>query len=232
MNGEIFHVLNRGVDKRTIFVGKKDYLRFIHNLHNLNDENQVANSLFRFKNKYEAPRHAKTIDIASRYNKTMRPLVEIYAFCLMNNHYHLMLTPLVENGLSRFMKKINIAYAKYFNVKYQRKGHLFEGRYKSIHLKKESHFIHLPYYIHFNPLDIQFHNWRDRNLSNHKAAIKFLETYRWSSHLDYLRKENFPEITKRKFLWDFFGGPKGYREQLYSWLRDISKKQYSGLTLE
>ena len=232
MASEIYHVLSRGVDKRIIFQVRKDYLRFVHNLIDMNDSNWVSNSGARFA--------AKTlpgdIDIASRYGKqyeeSKKPLVEIYTFCLMRNHYHLMLAPLIEGGVSKFMKKLNMAYAKYFNIKYERKGTLFEGRYKSILLSKESHFIHLPYYIHFNPLDIKFPEWRERKLKSQKDAVHFLESYPWSSHLDYLGKENFPGVTKREFLWEFFGGKDGYRNKLYSWLKDIEQSPANGLYLE
>ena len=86
----------------------------------------------------------------------------------MSNHYHLLLTPAVENGIALFMKKINGGYVKYFNEKYERKGTLFEGKYKRIIIKNEAHFIHLPYYIHLNPLDLAAPEWRERKIKNYK----------------------------------------------------------------
>ncbi len=150
----------------------------------------------------------------------------------MNNHYHLLLSPRIDNGITQFMKKINIGYAKYFNSKYQRKGTLFEGRYKSVIVKDESHFIHLPYYIHFNPLDFKFSGWRKRELKNYRAALKFLDNYRWSSHLDYLGNNNFPSVTQRNFLMEFFGGPKGYKNSIKQWLREIELENIQDMSLE
>lgn len=123
-------------------------------------------------------------DIASRANdgKEHRELlVNIHAFCLMPNHYHLLLTERIDGGISKFMKKVNMGYAKYFNQKYERKGALFEGRYKSILVKNDAHFIYLPYYIHLNPLDLIMPGWRKNKIYDYKKAIQFLENYRWSS---------------------------------------------------
>lgn len=221
---ELVHTLNRGVDKRKIFMDEKDYVRFIHDLYEFNDENWVSNVLYR---------SVKSMDIASPYIKKPRELlVDIHAFCLMPNHYHLLLSPLVEDGISKFMKKLNMGYAKYFNEKYERSGALFEGRYKRIPVEKEAHFIHLPFYIHFNPLDLFMPEWRDGTIKNYKKAVNFLENYRWSSHLDYLGKKNFPSVTNRKFLLDFFGGHAEYKKRVEERLRDMDFGILSGLTLE
>ena len=132
----------------------------------------------------------------------------------MPNHYHILVSPIQEdsNDLSRFFTKLNVGYAKYFNIKYDRKGALFETRFKRIEVNSESHFIHLPYYIHSNPLDMTDHDWRKRRVENATAALEFLENYSWSSHKDYLGKENFPLVTQRDFLLEFFPmGPKNIK---------------------
>lgn len=213
---ELVHVLSRGVDKRTIFLDDQDRFRFVHDLFEFNDEDSVNTTHYRFH---------QSNDIARRKieRKPRKLLVDIHAFCLMPNHYHLLLSPRKENGVSRFMKKINMGYAKYFNQKNERKGTLFEGRYKSVPVNNEAHFIHLPYYIHFNPLDLETPEWRERTLKDHRRSISFLEKYRWSSHLDYLGKDNFPSVTSREFLSEFFGGTDGYREKFHEWLRDLDK---------
>lgn len=217
----IYHVLSRGVDKRKIFLDDKDYLRFIHDLFEFNDQEPADNVFYRFQKLH----HNNSSVIARRYiefgGKTRKFLVNILAFCLMPNHYHLLLMPKVENAIPKFMKKLNMGYARYFNERYQRKGTLFEGRYKSIIIKDEAHFIHLPYYLHLNPLDKIFPNWRKREINNYSKAIKFLEKYRWSSHLDYLGIKNFPSVTQREFLNKFFGGEKEYKKSIYSWLKEI-----------
>src|SRR3989344_8067514 len=193
--GNVYHVLNRGVDKRNIFLDDGDYLRFIHNLFVFNDTAPIDNAGHFFNQaKYRALR-TPYIE-----RKPRELLVEILAFCLMPNHYHLMLRPLQDDGVFKFIKRLNMGYAKYFNEKYERSGALFQGRYKSIVVNNEAHFIHLPYYIHLNPLDLIVPEWRNREIKNLDKALEFLENYRWSSYLDYIGKKNFPSVTQRDFL--------------------------------
>ncbi|MEM0232334.1 MAG: transposase [Candidatus Methanomethyliaceae archaeon] len=227
---EIYHVLNRGVDKRIIFFDEKDYLRFIHDLYEFNDEEPAMNTNY-FFNKF------KNMDLRSQYianqrRKNRKMIVKIFAFCLMPNHYHLMLSPIVKDGITKFMRKLNIGYAKYFNEKYGRVGTLFERRYKAIPITKESHFIYLPTYIHLNPLDLKFPEWRNKEIRNYKEAMKFLESYRWSSFLDYIGKKNFPSITQREFLNKIWGGPKEIRKNILRWLKEMDFEEMKEITLE
>ena len=222
MTQDFYHTLNRGVDKRQIFMDKQDYLRFIHNLYELNDEERVETAFHAFK---EDP---NLTDIASRKQRKM--LVDILAFCLMPNHYHLLLSPRVEGGIPKFMSKINIGHAKYFNQKYERVGTLFQGRYKQVIVTDETHFLHLPFYIHFNPLDLSHPEWRENKISNPKKALEFLRSYRWSSHLDYLGIKNFPSVLNTKILTEIFGNSGDYEKLIKNYLKDIQIDE--GVALE
>lgn len=213
MAQDFYHTLNRGVDKRQIFMDKQDHLRFIHNLYELNNEDRVETTFHSFK---EDP---SLTDIASRKQRKM--LVDIHAFCLMPNHYHLFLSPKVAGGIHKFMAKINIGYAKYFNKKYQRVGTLFQGRYKQILVTDETHFLHLPFYIHFNPLDLSHPEWRENKISNPEKALEFLRSYRWSSHLDYLGIKNFPSVLSMEFLVDILGKDDDYKKLVSNYMKDI-----------
>lgn len=220
--GELYHVLNRGVDKREIFLEDGDYFRFIHDLFEFNDEDNTLNLNYFLSKKQTI---TQSIDVRRRYLENRKPrklLVEILTFCLMPNHYHLLLRPKVENGIPLFMKKLNGGYAKYFNLKYERVGTLFQSRYKSVLIKRDAHFIHIPYYIHSNPLSLIEPKWQEKKVQNYGGAIKLLESYRWSSHLDYLGKENFPSVTQRRLLLDFFGGPQNYKKSFNKWVKDTS----------
>ena len=226
VTGEIFHVLNRGVDNREIFLDEEDYFRFIHNLFEFNDPNPVLNLGYYLS-------RGQSIDFVNQYIKKPRKLiVEILAFCLMPNHFHLLLRQREEGGLTKFMRKIGVGYANYFNQKYQRSGALLQGRYKLILVKEEAHFIHLPYYIHFNPLDLKMPDWREGEIENYQNAIKFLESYRWSSHLDYLGKKNFPSVTQREFLLKIFGGSENYKRGIQNWLKEMNLVKMKQLLLE
>ena len=150
----------------------------------------------------------------------------------MPNHYHLLLSPIVEDGIPKFMKKINMGYAKYFNEKNKRTGALFQGKYKSIHVSDDSHFLYIPYYIHLNPLDLILPEWRTGGIKNTRKAIDYLKKYRWSSHLDYLGIKNFPSLTHRNLLQDSLGNKKEYEKSLIEMLKSTEIKELGEATLE
>lgn len=226
---EIFHVLNRGVDKRKIFLSDLDYFRFVHDLYAFNDKNVVNTTFKSFCINKELN------DIGSRTNdgKEHRELlVNIHAFCLMPNHYHLLLTERIDGGISKFMKKVNMGYAKYFNQKYERKGALFEGRYKSILVKNDAHFIYLPYYIHLNPLDLIMPEWRKNKIYDYKKAIQFLENYRWSSFIDYSGGKNFSSVISKNLLMDFFEKESQFKYNIQKFIKNVDLNSMKGITLE
>jgi putative transposase len=139
----------------------------------------------------------------------------------MPNHYHILISPIVKDGIPKFMKKINMGYAKYFNEKNKRTGALFQGKYKSVHVSNNSHFLYIPYYIHLNPLDLIFPEWRTGNVKNTKKAVDYLKKYRWSSHLDYLGIKNFPSLTQRNFLQGTLGDEGEYNKSFIQMLGEI-----------
>lgn len=192
---DFFHVLNRGVDKRSIVQDESDRLRFMQGLYLYNDQHLVNRNVRRMK-----------LDAALIRERT--PLVHIHAFCLMDNHYHLLLSPIDENldNLAAFMRKLNMGYAKYFNEKYERIGALWQGKYKSIPVERDAHFMYLPYYIHLNPLDKKFPEWRDGAVTDISAALKYLSAYRWSSYLTYQNLPHYQSITHQATLKELLGG--------------------------
>lgn len=209
VENQIYHIYNRGVEKRDVFLDKQDYLRFIHGLFVFNDQEAAINTLYYF--------NPNSTQIESRHiekeKKPRKLLVEILIFTLMPNHFHLLLRQKKENGVVRFMQKLGTGYTMYFNKKYTRVGGLFQGRFKACLINEEPHFINLPFYIHTNPIDL--FNYRGST-----SIMEFLENYRWSSFPDYIGKKNFPSVTSRKFLLEFFGGPKEYRKATKEWLKE------------
>ena len=146
----------------------------------------------------------------------------------MPNHYHLMIRALNKNGVTEFMRKLGTGYTNYFNLKYQRVGPLFQGKFKAILLKQEAHFIYLPYYIHFNPLELAPASKQKTT----KDLAEFLRSYRWSSHMDYLGIENFPTITKRDFLLDYIEGPKQYEKNVMKMLKEKDFKDIQEVLID
>jgi REP element-mobilizing transposase RayT len=135
-------------------------------------------------------------------------IVDIHGWVLMRNHYHLLISEVVEGGLTLFLRKLS-GYARYFNDRHQRSGTLFQGRTKKILISEHAHLLYILHYIHSNPLDYLSgaKNWRDRDkgkISDLKKALSFLETYRWSSCADYRGVKNFPSLLTTKFFAELF----------------------------
>jgi len=226
-DNQIYHIYNRGVEKRNIFLDDQDRFRFIHDLFEFNDETPAANIYYKL-NKFQSY-EVKPRKIEREPRKT---LINILAFCLMPNHFHLLLQQKKENGIVKFMQKLGTGYTMSFNQKYERSGSLFQGTYKAVLVEKDSHFIHLPYYIHSNPLDLKFPEWRNKEIKNYKEAMKFLENYQWSSFPDYIGRKNFPSITQREFLLEFFGGPEQYKKDTINWLKEMDLEKIKEIILE
>jgi putative transposase len=199
-NVELYHVCNRGVEKRTVFLDDSDRLRFIHDLFAFNDIDSAANYL-------QPGRHTE-------HSRDF--LVHLHAYVLMTNHYHLLVSEAVESGISLFIKKLNGGYAKYFNERYRRSGSLWQGKYRRIHVNRDAHFLYIPHYIHLNPLDLTHPEWRSGKVKNVSGAISALQKYRWSSHLDYTGYKNFPSVISMNLLRDVFGSPERYVKELRS----------------
>lgn len=208
----IYHVYNRGVEKRNTFLNSKDYLRMIHDLYEFNDENSALNVGYHLNSK-----SAGSIEVEPQYlkkeKKKRKLLVEILAFTLMPNHFHLILRQKRDGGIVKFMQKLGTGYTMYFNKKYKRVGGLFQGRYKAVLLENDSHFIYLPFYVHANPLKIY------RGSTSIDKMFDFLKDYRWSSFLDYIGIKNFPSVTSREFLLEFFNGTSGYIKEMKNFLK-------------
>lgn len=218
---ELYHVLNRGVEKRTIFLDKQDHARFVHNMYEFNDTAPAANT-----SRTAAP----MFEIRSR-TLGREKIVDIHGWCLMGNHYHLLLSETREKGMTQFLRKLNVGYAMYFNTKYKRSGTLFQGRTKKIRIASDAHFLYILHYIHLNPLDFlkSTSNWREGKIGNAQRALAHLEKYRWSSYLDYCGKKNFPSIITTGLFSDVFGN---YAHTMHHYLKDIEVSNIKSLVLE
>lgn len=208
---EIYHALNRGVDGRCIFKDDRDHIRFVHNLFEFNDQRP-------------APHMRSPGKIGGFVNPSIRKrLVDIHGWCLMKNHYHLILSERVEGGMSLFLRKLNVGYANYFNERYSRIGTLFQGRTKKILIESHSHFLYILHYVHLNPLDYLngAQKWRERSKSsikNTRGALQYLNTYRWSSYLDYSGHKNFPSIISTSLFSD---SSASYEREIREYLKVV-----------
>ncbi len=127
--------------------------------------------------------------------KRDQPLVHIGAYCLMPNHFHLLLKDFTEEGtgISRFMQKVGIAYTMYFNMSRDRTGNLFVKPFRSRHVADDRYFKRVVQYIHFNPIEIYEPKWKEGKVLNLSELETKLKDYRFSSLPDYTWPSRRPE---------------------------------------
>lgn len=158
----IYHVFNRGVEKRDIFLDEQDYKIFLYYLYI-----------------YVIPLEQVLIKhphLPIRlHDKNLSSEVEIFAYCLMSNHFHLLVKQKNFNGVTRLLKQLTNAYARYFNNKYNRVGGLFQGRFRAVKVETNEQLLQVSRYIHLNPLEARI--------------VNDLSSYTWSSFLEYINKK-------------------------------------------
>lgn len=177
--GAYYHVMNRGLSHRDIFLEDKGRESFL--------------------------------DLLADITRLWK--VEIYAYCLMNNHYHLLLsTPAV--GLARAMRHLDGIYTQKFNRVHHRDGPLFRGRYKAILIDAEAYFLSVVRYIHRNPVGA--------------GSVRDMDHYRWSSHWGYLNKKQRPKWLNTESVMSRFGGLPKYRRYVQSEIEEEIDDFYKG----
>lgn len=202
---EFYHVYNRGNDKRKIFVNKIDYERFIKLLFFCNSSKAVV-----FKTIQNL-----TLDKIDRGET----IVDIGVYCLMPNHFHLLIHEKKDDGISLFIQKLSTAYSMYFNKRHERTGGLFEGRFKAEHADKDEYLEYLFAYIHLNPIKLIEPDWREKGISDMTKAKQFLKNYRYSSYPDYM-SESRPEaaILNKSAFPKYFESHKEFEDYVDDWL--------------
>lgn len=208
-----YHIFNRGTDKREIFMDDEDRLRFLHNMYEFNDVTPAP----KWKENKLNLMQGKQPEI----NPDRKPIIDICCFCLMPNHYHFILKPLVENGISLFMQKLGSGYVNYFNLKCERSGTLFQGKFQAVYIKTDAQMMHLARYIHvLNPGELVEPKIREGIIKNPSALKNYLNNYRWSSHLDYLGQKNYSSIINKNIIAGYFNSVAEYEKFAMSWKTD------------
>ena len=222
MENNFYHILNRGVEKRNIFLNKKDYLRFLHNIEDFNDQNIVSQSYYRRRIKTDGTR--STIKINN-------PLVKVMCWCLMPNHFHILVKEEIDKGVSLFSMKNTAGYTRYFNEINDRSGVLFQGKSKIISIEEDAHFNWLPFYILSNPLDLFQQNWKEKGLKSPKKAFEFLLNYKWSNFSELFSKINGTPSTvntiknNNDIFYEIFDTNKeNFRKDFLEWLINYNNK--------
>lgn len=164
---EYYHICNRGVSKKKIFLDQRDYARFLFIILHLQSPTAVTNP---GKN---VSRYIRSGDFGISKRKLEEIIenrfIDLVSFAIMPNHFHLLIKERTENGVVAYMQKIQNAYAKYFNVKYKKSGHVFQGPYRARHIENNNDLLHVSAYIHRNPRELS--SWRNKE-----------DKYPWSSY--------------------------------------------------
>jgi len=195
--GEYYHIFNRGMNKQSIFIDRFDYARFLFTILYFQSP-IIFQNLGRFVRVFV--KHSvfnilqKQVDevVENRY-------VEVVAFCLMPNHFHLILKEEEEGGIAKYMQRALNSYTKYFNTRYKKSGHLFQGPYKAVHVENNTQLLHLSAYIHKNPIELP--KWKGKEFD-----------YPWSSLRDFTDKNRFGDLLARQIIIDQFNNIGKYKK--------------------
>lgn len=183
INGEFFHIYNRGNNKREVFLDRRDLARFFRSMQEFNSEEPIGSIyLNSFK---EAPLRSSTSQ-----------LVDFVCFCLNPNHYHFIIKQLTDKGIERFMHRLGTGYTKHFNERHKQSGSLFQGRYKAIHINSNDYLLHLSAYVNLN---YEVHRLRS---STSQCGYE-------SSWNEY--QKDFGGICKKEIVLSQFKSPEDYR---------------------
>ena len=206
VNDMFYHIYNRGVEKRTIFLDKHDYNRFLKILYyyQFGSPKPSFSQFKRFKH--------SLLEENSQ-------LIEFNCYALMPNHFHFCVRQLTNNGIHDSLRKTFDSYTRYFNKKYKRVGPLFQGQFQSKMITSEEQLLHLSRYIHLNPCSAEF--------------VSNPEDYKYSSYKEFI---NYPEssgLCNPKPLLLFFKDPESYKKFVDD-NKDYAKtlKQIEHLTLD
>lgn len=210
--GEYYHIYNRGTDKRDIFKNEIDQNRFMSLLYLCNRQDAV--DIRQIYSSYEGRSFVKILD----FNRG-EMIVDIGAYCLMPNHFHLLIREKEEGGVSKFMKKLSTGYSMYFNKKHQRTGGLFEGRFKAMHVSKDTHLKYLFSYIHLNPVKLIDPKWKEKGITDKEKIRKYLGNYKYSSYLDYIGQERREMVILNKQEFPkYFNNDLDFSDFINFWL--------------
>lgn len=192
--GEYYHIFNRGVEKRSIFLDNHDRWRFLTLLCVLQGEISFPQigRIVPFVRSRSFDNEIFEETIKTKY-------VELVSFCLMSNHFHLKMCELKDGGISKFMQRLLGAYTKYFNMRYTRIGHLFGSKFHSIHIDGNEYLNYLSAYIHLNPRELK--EWRGREVK-----------YPWSSFQDFAIENRWGAFLNTSIVLGQFADRAEYRK--------------------
>lgn len=194
---EHYHVFGRGTGQEKIFIDEYDQIRFIFLITHFQSPIRVFNTGWYTKS------FVKKGSFNVNENKTDELIknrsVELISFALMPNHFHLLVKNLEDGVLSVYMHRVLTAYSKYFNAKYNKKGHVFEGPFKTVHVSNNTQLLHLSAYIHKNPKEIP--HWENT-----------YDKYPYSSYQDYIGLNRWGNLLSSDIVLKQFKDQTKYKD--------------------
>jgi len=230
--GKIYHIFNRGVEKRDIFVNDSDRWRFLQGMFLFNDESSSSGLLWHLENKGGGLNFKTLQEALIKHPEQRDPLAKIMADCLMPNHFHLLIQEIKEGGISRFMHKLGTGYTGYFNKKYKRVGGLFQGTFMAVPVENDLHLQYLLVYINaLNPGQLIEPNLKEEGVKDLDSVMNYIDNFQWSTHQEYSGKRDSIVIDKG-ILNEFFKTPEDYKNLVRNVLLDKKTSEINHLILE
>ena len=214
--GEIYHVFNRGVERRDIFTDKREYRHVI----DLIDYYRFSDVPMRFS-QFQLLSKADRVTVFSKIRQRKLVRVEVLAYCLMPNHFHFILKQVSDTGISDFVSNVCNSHSRYFNTKHSRVGPLFQGPFKAVRVETEEQLRHLSRYVHLNPV------------SAFVIDERLLDSYPWSSLSEYLTSQ--ARIINPEPIMSVFKTTERYREFVHDnidFAKSLAKIKYYAIDKE
>jgi len=167
IEGGYYHIYNRGVEKRDIFLDENDCKIFLHYI-----------KLYLSPIEEILKAYPDNVRIRRFTRLNLAKEVDLLCFSLMPNHFHFLVKQKNKDGIIKFMRRLMTSYVMYFNKKNNRVGTLLQGRYKAINVDKDEYLLHLTRYIHLNPFELKSKNISFKNFSSYKYYLGIKQA-RW-----------------------------------------------------
>ncbi len=210
--GEYYHIFNRAINKQVIFHDSSDWDRFLFLIVYFQLPEDYKN-ISRIYRKFVINVQSQALHIDKSIQKRQ---VEVVSFCIMPNHFHLILKEIEEGGITKYMHRILTSYAKYYNAKYEKTGHLFQGPFKSVHVSNNNQLLYLSAYIHKNP----------NELFKSKSNI---QNYLYSSFRDYVGENRWGDLLAHQIVSEQFKQKPDYLDYV---LTSTAKELEEGLIID
>lgn len=208
VEGEHYHIYNRGVDKRNIFLDEDDLDRFFKSMIEFNVIDPIGSIYQNSFNKKEE------VQLGGLASKSEDRLVDFVAYCLNPNHYHFLVMQVADRGIEKFMHRLSTGYTMHFNEKEKRSGALFQGKFKAVHVDSNEYLLHVSAYVNLNDSVHQLGGLASKLVKSRSS---------WEEYTDKSKKAN--NFCKKDIILGQFRNTAEYKKFAMSSLEDIVSKK-------